>query len=133
MVASPDFPSAFAATCDVPTANPVTTPDGEMLTILGSCTVQVMSASGTMAPDPSCACAWRGSWALSASVELAGLTTIAATCGVASGAVLPHDQLDIATMTAVTSVRSLPDMLPLLSRAAPHLSDPHVRRELPVR
>jgi hypothetical protein len=31
----PGFPSAFAATCDVPTANPVTTPDAEMLTILG--------------------------------------------------------------------------------------------------
>ena len=53
MVASPDFPSAFAATCDVPTANAVTTPAAEMLTILGSCTVQVTAASGTIAPDPS--------------------------------------------------------------------------------
>ena len=47
MVARPDFPSAFAATCDVPTARAVTTPASEMLTILGSCTVQVTAASGT--------------------------------------------------------------------------------------
>ena len=53
MVARPDFPSALAATCDLPTANAVTTPSGETLTILGSCTVQVTSASGTIAPDSS--------------------------------------------------------------------------------
>ncbi len=44
----PDFPSAFAATCDVPTASAVTTPSAEMLTIFGSCTVQVMAAPGTL-------------------------------------------------------------------------------------
>src|SRR5215213_3451275 len=53
MIAMPDFPSELAATCDVPTANAVTTPASEMLTILESCTVQVTAASVTIAPDPS--------------------------------------------------------------------------------
>jgi hypothetical protein len=53
MIAMPYFPSEFAATWDVPTAKAVTTPAAEMLTILGSCTVQVMAASVRMAPDPS--------------------------------------------------------------------------------
>jgi hypothetical protein len=112
IVASPDFPSAFAATCDVPTSSAVTTPSVEMLTTLGSSTVQVMGASGTISPDPSCTWACRGSWALSASVERAGLTTIEATCGVASGAVLLHDQLDNATMTTLASVCPLLGMPP---------------------
>jgi hypothetical protein len=110
IVARPDFPSAFAATCDVPTSSAVTTPSAEMLTILGSSTVHVMVASGTISPDPSCTWACRGSCALSASVDRAGLTTIEATCGVASGAVLPHDQLDNATMTTLASACPLLDM-----------------------
>ena len=55
---------------------------------------------------------------MSVSVELTGLTTIEATSGVASGAVLPHDQPARATATAIASVRPLL-MLPLL-RALPH-------------
>src|SRR5258705_13208545 len=95
----PDFPSAFAATCDVPMASAVTTPAPETLTIFGSCTVQVTAAPGTGTPDPSCTCACKGSWALIASVEGDGLTTIVATSSVASGAVLLHDQFDSATPT----------------------------------
>jgi len=53
MIARPDFPSELAATCDIPTASAVTTPASEMLTILGSCTVQVTAAPGTGAPAPS--------------------------------------------------------------------------------
>ena len=53
MVATPDFPSTFAATADVPTASAVTTPSSEMLTILGSCTVHVTAAPETIAPDSS--------------------------------------------------------------------------------
>src|SRR5688572_15148766 len=59
---------------------------------------------------------------------MAGLTTIAATCGVASGAVLPHDQLDSAATTTVASVRPLPDMISLLPRTAPHHRKRDVRR-----
>src|SRR5690242_9276697 len=113
IVASPDFPSAFAATCDVPSASPVTTPTADTLTILGSCTVHVTVAPGTIAPDPSRTSACRGSCVLSTIVDVAGLTTIPATPSVASGAVLPHDQPESATATiAVASV--LLDMPPLL-------------------
>ncbi|HEX7979731.1 MAG TPA: hypothetical protein VF461_14075 [Gemmatimonadaceae bacterium] len=117
IVAIADLPSAFADTFDVPTASAVTTPSDEMLTILGSCTVQATTASGILAPDTSCTSAFRGSWALSASVEVAGLTTIVATCGVTSGVVLPHDQLERATATAIAGVRPLLDMSPLLPLA----------------
>jgi hypothetical protein len=55
---------------------------------------------------------------LSVIVELAGLTTIAATFGATSGAVLPHDQLDSATTIMVASVRSLLDISPLLQSCA---------------
>jgi hypothetical protein len=121
IVAMPDFPSAFAATCDVPTASAVTTPSADTLMMLGSCTVQVTAAPGTIAPDPSCTSACKGSRALRAIVELGGLTTIPATSGIASGAVLPHDQLESATMTmVVASVHPLLDMSPLLARASPH-------------
>src|SRR6478672_2619916 len=107
----PDFPSAFAAICDVPTANAVTTPSVETLTIFGSCTVQVIVAPGTSAPDASRTCACNGSWASIASVEIVGLTTIVATCGGASGAVPPaHDQLDSATQAIPVNVRPLVDM-----------------------
>src|SRR5919112_3994612 len=111
----PDLPSAFAATCDVPMASAVTTPAAVTLTIFGSCTVQVTSAAGTIAPDPSFTCACSASWALSASVELMGLTTIVATLGDSSGAVLPHDQPDSATTTTLASVRPL-----LVMSSLPH-------------
>src|SRR5512133_338000 len=114
----PDFPSAFAATFDVPTASAVTIPSAEMLTILGSCTVHVMAASGMIVPDPSCTSACSGSWSLRAIVEVAGLTTIAATSGLASGAVLPQDQLDNATTIMAASVRPLLDMSLLLQHCA---------------
>jgi len=103
----PDFPSAFAATCEVPSASAVTSPVPETLTIFGSCTVQVTVAPGTGAPPPSSTWACSGSWALRTSVEVAGVTTIVATCGVASGPVLPHDQLESATMITVVSVRTI--------------------------
>src|SRR5215207_3369509 len=48
MIAMPDLPSELAATCDVPIASAVTTPASEMLTTFGSCTVQLMAASGTI-------------------------------------------------------------------------------------
>src|SRR6476619_5101950 len=115
----PDFPSAFAATCDVPTASAVTSPVPETLTIFGSCTVQVMAAPGTGLPDPSSTCACSGSWALRTSVEVAGLTMIVATCGVASGAVLPHDQLESATATMVVSVRPILDISALRRSSVP--------------
>src|SRR6476620_10798188 len=114
----PDFPSAFAAICDVPTANAVTTPSVETLTIFGSCTVQVIVAPGTSAPDASRTCACNGSWASIASVEIVGLTTIVATFGGASGAVLPaHDHPDSATSPIPAHVRPLVDIpsLPCLS------------------
>src|SRR5690349_23707220 len=104
IVAMPDLPSAFAATCDVPSASAVTSPVPETLTIFGSCTVQVMLAPGTGAPDPSSTCACSGSWALRTSVEVAGVTMIVATCAVASGPVLPHDQPESATNRTVVSV-----------------------------
>src|SRR5947208_1244064 len=111
----PDFPSAFAAICDVQTANAVTTPSPETLTIFGSCTVQMIVA-GTAAPDASCTCACNGSVASIASVETAGLTTTVATLGGASGAVPPaHDQLDSAIRSILTNVRRLVDMASLLS------------------
>jgi hypothetical protein len=117
-VAMPDFPSAFAAIFEVPTASAVTTPSAEILTILGSCTVQVTAASGTTAPESSRTSARKGSRSSSVIVELAGLTTIAATFGVTSGAVLPHDQLDNATTIMAASVRSLPNISPLLQSCA---------------
>jgi len=48
--------------------------------------------------------------ALRTSVEVAGVTMIVATCGVASGPVLPHDQPERATMNMVGSVRAILDM-----------------------
>ena len=50
IVAMPDFPSALAATCVEPMANPVTTPAAETLTIFGSCTVHVTEAPGPPSP-----------------------------------------------------------------------------------
>jgi hypothetical protein len=129
-VAIPDFPSAFAATFDVPTASAVTMPSAEMLTILESSTVQVIAVLGTTPPESSRTSACRGSWALSVIVELAGLTTIAPTFGVTSGAVLPHDQLHSATTTKVADVRTLLHMLPLLPSSTPHLIQQDVRRGL---
>jgi len=118
----------LAATFDVPTANAVTMPSAEMLTTLESCTVQMMAASGTTEPESSRTSACKGSWALSVIVELAGLTTIAPTFGVTSGAVLPHEELDSATTTMVASVRTLLDIFPLLPSSTPHLSRQDVRR-----
>src|SRR5207244_11817649 len=74
----------------------------------------------------------RGSRALSVIVELAGLTTIAPTFGVTSGAVLPHDQLDSATTTMVANVRALLDILLLLPGSTPRLSRQDVRRGPPA-
>src|SRR5690349_19278496 len=71
-----------------------------------------MAASVTIAPDPSRTCAWRGSWASSASVELAGLTSIAATSGGGVGAVLLHDQFDNAIRAMAFRVRPLFDIPP---------------------
>src|SRR6476469_8695576 len=125
----PDFPSAFAATCVEPIASPVTTPAAETLTMFGSCTVQVTEASGTIVPDPSCTRACKGSCALSARVEVDGVTTMAATCGVASGAVLLHDHPDHATTTAVASVRPILDMSPPLPSTPQHV----IHRDAPRR
>src|SRR6185503_18050217 len=89
----------------------------------GSCTVHVTAALGTTAPDPSCTCACRGSWALIASVDVEGFTTMVATWGVASGAVLPpQDQLDSATSSTVARVRPILDMLPLPPSAPRHVN-----------
>ena len=56
---------------------------------------------------------------MSAIVEVAGVTMIAATPGVASGDVLPHDQLESATTMVVANVRPLLDMSPLRETQKP--------------
>jgi L-cystine uptake protein TcyP (sodium:dicarboxylate symporter family) len=56
---------------------------------------------------------------LRTSVDAAGVTVIAATCDVASGAVLPHDQFESATTTVVVSVRPILDMSALRRTSIP--------------
>jgi hypothetical protein len=50
IAAMPDFPPALAATCVVPTARPVTTPDDDTLAMFGSFTDQKTVASAIALP-----------------------------------------------------------------------------------
>src|SRR5829696_7066873 len=125
IVAIPDLPRALAATWVVPRATAVTTPAEETVATLEFSTVHVTDASGTSSPDSFCTSACRGSCAFNARVDVAGLTTMAAIGAVASGCVLLHDQLAMAT-TAARDRRKL-NILPLLTDCPFHLNHRGVR------
>src|SRR4051794_20456775 len=79
MAAIPDLPFAFAATCVVPTARPVTTPDDETRATFGSWTLHKTETPLIVFPVASCTVACNGTSAPTASVGVGGVTTIDAT------------------------------------------------------